>query len=166
MQQPINCCTYKRTQNGFAKQYWKRCYDCWPTRAGDEPEQGACIECIAVCHEGHTVDQKVRLGNFYCDCGSENKGCKLSQSGGPNIQPIFMNPVEPIPLPGQDRRTFFPHPNPCDPDTFLPPRRPNDPFPVQPMNIHPPIQMSPSHPSLVMGGRSTNDDFQDPPGSF
>jgi len=69
----INFCTFDKTGNSFKQQYWKRCYDCWPNE-----ENGACLHCISVCHSGHTVDYKVRLGNFFCDCGDEAKNCKLT----------------------------------------------------------------------------------------
>lgn len=67
----LNFCTFEQTGETFHQQYWKRCYDCWPNE-----EKGACLHCIAVCHDGHTVDVKVKTGNFYCDCGHEKK-CKL-----------------------------------------------------------------------------------------
>lgn len=162
----INCCTYLRTGNGFAKQYWKRCYDCWPNpKSLDEAERGACLECIAVCHEGHTVDSKVRYGNFFCDCGLENKACKLSVGQAPmeTLTP-YRPPTVPSAPPSNDdeRRNIFPFPHPIPhPTPFFPPQQPSDPrFPVQPM-APPPCLMSPSHPSLVMGGTPPS-----PPGTF
>ena len=68
----LNFCTYDSTGETFHQQYWKRCYDCWPNE-----EKGACLHCIAVCHDGHTVDVRVKTGNFYCDCGHEKIKCKL-----------------------------------------------------------------------------------------
>ena len=151
--EPINSCTYNRTQNDFSKQYWKRCYDCWPTKTNnpDEPQQGACIECIAVCHEGHTVDSKVRFGNFYCDCGSEHKGCKLSNFSGPNIQPIFIDPIIPTPLPGGGNRFPYPHPIPQPIPHLIPHPNPSNPQ-------RPPIQMMSTPPQ-------TNTNFE-PPAEF
>lgn len=83
----LNFCTFEKTSDSFQQQYWKRCYDCWPNE-----EKGACLHCISICHDGHTVDSKVRIGNFFCDCGHEKKGCKLM-----NNFPI--HPVHRIPHP-------------------------------------------------------------------
>ena len=168
---PINCCTYNTTSNEFNQQYWKRCYTCWPTTPNskpDEGEKGACIQCISVCHEGHTVDAQVRFGNFFCDCGWENKICKLS-SGTPTLPGV----IRPTPIDRDERRNIFPYPHPIpSPTPFFPPQQPNERFPFQPMNIPPPCQMQqsqpqpssrsahPQPPSAVMGGNNS------PPGSF
>ena len=71
----LNFCTFDSTGETFHQQYWKRCYDCWPNE-----EKGACLHCIAVCHDGHTVDSRVKTGNFFCDCGHEKKKCALVSS--------------------------------------------------------------------------------------
>lgn len=87
----INFCTFEKTGNSFKQQYWKRCYDCWPNE-----EKGACIDCISVCHSGHTVDYKIRLGNFFCDCGHEKINCKLSTKKSQSLVPP--SGIHPIPL--------------------------------------------------------------------
>lgn len=174
---PVNCCSYTKTSNNFAKQYWKRCYDCWPSSNDQsQGERGACIECIAVCHEGHTVDSKVRFGNFYCDCGLDNQynqGCQLN--GGHStikpahpptnpivIQPIDLDEIEPIGLGGR-----FPYPHPQlpihqhpQPNPSTRPHFPNDPaFPVQPMflqNQAPVSRHVNTNPAFVMGSDVQN----------
>ena len=95
----LNACTYMTTGPAFHKQYWKRCYDCWP---GNEPHhiKGACLNCIAVCHEGHTVDVKPRYGGFYCDCGGiDTHICKLNLNFQPTNSEAGLPQRIPHPLP-------------------------------------------------------------------
>ena len=76
----INKCTYDGT-NGFKRQYWKRCLDCFP-----RDNEGACLNCIGVCHDGHRIDNTLRVGDFYCDCGPSLK-CKIRSN------PIVFKPI-------------------------------------------------------------------------
>lgn len=70
----MNSCTFIKTRDRYYNQYWKRCLDCFP-----DVNTGACLNCIAVCHDGHNIDNTLRLSNFYCDCGKKGlPTCKLS----------------------------------------------------------------------------------------
>lgn len=71
----LNRCTYDITKNHYQHQYYRRCLDCFHGEG-----EGACLNCISVCHSGHRVENFVRLGRFYCDCGAETSTktrCKL-----------------------------------------------------------------------------------------
>ncbi len=69
----MDSCTFNKTGKKYHHQYWKRCIDCFPN-----PDEGACLNCISVCHNGHNIESKLRQGNFYCDCGSKGPvTCKL-----------------------------------------------------------------------------------------
>ena len=67
MQTILNKCTYQKTGENFFPQYWKHCYDCFVSMS-----EGACLNCIQICHQGHTVGP-LKYGKFYCDCGSKQK---------------------------------------------------------------------------------------------
>lgn len=127
----INKCTFETTKDSFQPQYWKRCYTCWP-----QEDKGACLECISVCHNGHTVDVNVRHGNFYCDCGSDHTNCKL-KTGGSIFRPIpTPGPLFPRggghgggifrpPSPSPEARPFFPlQPQHPRPEPHAPPHQP------------------------------------------
>lgn len=127
----LNKCTYDTTKDTFQPQYWKRCYKCWP-----QEDKGACLECIAICHDGHTVDVNVRYGNFYCDCGSDHTNCKLKNRMSVSFPPVVDSdtffprsggsaiPRPPAPSP-------YPHPLPGQPQIprFDPSRFPQPPTP-------------------------------------
>lgn len=69
----LNKCTYDLTGENFRPQYWKRCIDCFPSET-----EGACLNCIVICHSGHRIEERVRSGNFYCNCGKRgNSKCQL-----------------------------------------------------------------------------------------
>ncbi len=167
----LNECTYATTKDTFRPQYWKRCYDCWPN---NEDSKGACLNCITVCHDGHTVDVKPRYGNFFCDCGHENVSMSVSLKSQSQCKLMNCNRF-PFPIK---------HPTPT-----YPPRprfdTPDFQFPVQPQ-IQPQIQPhpnpnypnpnpNPSHPFppvlMAMGQVSApptreNSSTQSPPGAF
>ena len=140
----LSCCTFAHTGKSYQHQYWKRCLDCFPTT-----EEGACLNCIAVCHQGHNVEYQVRTGNFYCDCGMKGAPtCKImTQSKVPDF-PVRPHP-EPYPEPD-----CWPHPNPFTdrpsrPSGFPPhqyeiprPMRPGNPPPTSMGNL--PAFFSPS----------------------
>lgn len=69
----LNKCTYTKTDKRYAVQYWKTCYDCF-----NSDSEGACLNCIAICHNNHKIGPLER-GNFFCDCG-ESGLCNLLQS--------------------------------------------------------------------------------------
>lgn len=62
-------CSFPQAPNIHVKQYWRRCFNCHAS------EQGACLSCCVVCHDGHTMGP-LQYGEFFCDCPSSQK-CKL-----------------------------------------------------------------------------------------
>lgn len=68
----INKCTYSLTGNTPQPQYYKYCFDCFHA-----DNEGACLSCIEICHNGHRVSELRHSNKFYCDCGA--KGCALIQ---------------------------------------------------------------------------------------
>ena len=61
----LNECTFNKTGYNYSDQFWKRCYDCFPSDA-----EGACLNCISICHDGHRIGP-LQKGRFFCDCGDQ-----------------------------------------------------------------------------------------------
>lgn len=102
---PLNSCTFLQTGERHYQQNWKRCYDCFPNEG-----QGACLNCIAICHAGHNVDAHARFGSFYCDCGSRGSvSCKCISTipeKTRHLRPGF----DPYPISGRDPSSLYPRP--------------------------------------------------------
>ena len=60
----LNQCTYDNTGKKYVQQYWRHCATCFSNQ-----EEGACLNCVSICHEGHILGH-VRQGMFFCDCGA------------------------------------------------------------------------------------------------
>lgn len=88
LNQSLNRCTFVETGGNHRDQYYKRCFDC------HAQGEGACLNCISVCHDGHNVELHPRFGSFFCDC---SLGCKLK---GPTTG-IRMPSVVLPPTPGR-----------------------------------------------------------------
>jgi serpin B len=100
----LNSCTYCITGNRHIQQYWRNCLTCFPNNA----ENGACLNCISICHDGHQIGP-LRLSQFYCDCGEQRK-CRF----GVFAQKVAVNePTFPFPFPNQvGPNHSVPHPFP------------------------------------------------------
>ncbi len=71
----LNRCTYDITGKRNQVQYYRRCLDCFHGEGS-----GVCLNCISVCHAGHRIEDFVRTGSLFCDCGagtSLKNRCKL-----------------------------------------------------------------------------------------
>lgn len=66
----LNCCTFLKTGQTKTVQFYKTCYTCF-----SRPNLGACLNCIAVCHDGHDVGP-LQVGEIFCTCGNHNL-CKF-----------------------------------------------------------------------------------------
>ena len=149
----LSSCTFSQTGKSLHRQYWKRCLDCFPST-----EEGACLNCIAVCHQGHNVEHEVRSGDFYCDCGSKGAPtCKLLCEMQIPEFPVKPNP-HPHPIPFPDNYPFRPNPFTDRPPRFPghPPHQYTIPQPLRPGSMGPNtpgfIDTDPSyHPSPSMG---------------
>lgn len=64
----LNSCTFDRTGKNYTEQYWRQCLDCF-----SDNTEGACLNCIQICHNGHRLGP-LRHGGFFCDCGA-NRSC-------------------------------------------------------------------------------------------
>jgi serine protease inhibitor len=69
-----SCCTFKETGSKYYPQHWAPCFDCF---LGSN--EGACMYCIANCHQGHNVGP-IRYGPFFCDCGYQKKCTEKSST--------------------------------------------------------------------------------------
>ena len=58
-------CTFNKTGTKHELQYYRQCLDCFPNN-----NEGACINCSVLCHEGHNLGP-ILSGPFYCDCGEK-----------------------------------------------------------------------------------------------
>ena len=88
--QSLNCCSFVKTGEKYAPQYWKHCIDCFSSY-----DEGACLTCISTCHQGHTLGP-LKYGNFFCDCGSEKTKCVMRKFPMPIFEPRVIQPIQPI----------------------------------------------------------------------
>lgn len=90
--QNLNKCTYSLTRNRFHRQYWKRCIDCFPSA-----KEGACLNCISVCHAGHRIEDVLHVSDFFCDCGARGKNGNSSAHS--NVRNSCCQLVDKVQLP-------------------------------------------------------------------
>lgn len=72
----LNECTFAKTGNQHQEQFYAQCLDCFPT--GNE---GACVTCLQICHNGHRIGQ-TKKGLFFCDCAGRHF-CQMIKSTFP-----------------------------------------------------------------------------------
>ncbi len=65
----LNCCTFSG-DNSNKLQYYKHCKTC----NGDDADKHVCLNCLAICHDGHEMGP-LTLGSVHCDCGASGS-CK------------------------------------------------------------------------------------------
>lgn len=104
----LNKCTYATTGTSHQYQHWRHCYTCFPN-----PSEGACLNCVSLCHEGHALGP-IMHGLFFCDCGEKHM-CKQGQfKNPPSVMPPTLN----------------------TPPSVMPPKL-NPSYPVMPMSSFP-----------------------------
>lgn len=87
----LNQCTFSKTGAAHQPQYYKHCYDCFTNES-----EGACLNCAAVCHDGHRLSEVRFAQSFFCDCGQ--RGCRLASAspwpwkGQPHPSPRHPSP--------------------------------------------------------------------------
>jgi hypothetical protein len=79
----LNCCSFVKTGEKYTPQYWKHCIDCFSSY-----DEGACLTCVNICHQGHTLGP-LKFGNFYCDCSGTNNCVMTNKFTMPTFEHLY-----------------------------------------------------------------------------